>query len=291
VHLGQPPFPGGSGLNVPGTGTIYRVKLRLGASTGPMQLVVLRTLFDPHDIVNNVCCVAQARSSVFTPVVNGITTLNVTLPVGEDDSPTASLDYLDQVGLSILKDKVTIPLINKTSLPIQDQPVDDYNEPAMTLGESQKAADPAGSVLDMQALWYPPGQSPATMTLPARPVKITGTNAVIPMGCTLAPCAGSLTIQNLPPAKTAGRPGRGGKRAQARHLRERALQADRGDAQVGARCADQRRTHPGQAPHQQEGVHHRNADQCEAGEDTEPLAHAAILSLARDAARRWVDAK
>jgi hypothetical protein len=201
---GNPLVPGGSGLDVPGTGTIYRVKLRVGASTGPMQLVILRTLFDPHDIVNNVCCVAQARSSIFTPVINGITTLNVTLPVGEDDSPTASVDYLDQVGLSILKDKVTIPLINHTGLPIQNQPVDTYNEPAMTLGESQKAADPAGYVLDMQALWYPPGQSPATVTLPAQPVKISGTNAAIPIGCTRAPCAGSVTIQSLPPARAAG---------------------------------------------------------------------------------------
>ena len=200
---GSPVIPGGSGLDVRGTGTIYRVRLRVGASTGPMQLVILRTLFDPHDVVNNECCVAQARSSIFTPVVDGITTLNVTLPVGEDDSPTASVDFLDQVGLSILKDRVTVPLINRTSLPIQDQPVDNYNEPAMTLGESQKAANPAGYVLDMQALWYPPGQSPATVALPAQPVKINGTNAAIPIGCALAPCAGAITIQNLPPARKA----------------------------------------------------------------------------------------
>jgi hypothetical protein len=202
---GNPLIPGTSaGLDVPGTGTIYRVRLRVGASTGPMQLVVLRTLFDPHDIVNNQCCVAHARSSVFTPVANGITTLNVTLPVAEEDSPTATIDYLDQVGLSILKDKVAIPLINETSLPIQQQPVDDYNQPAMTLGESQLAADPAGYALDMQAAWYPPGQSPAAVSLPAKPVTIIGTNGAVPMGCTLAPCSGGVTIQNLPPPRTAG---------------------------------------------------------------------------------------
>ena len=159
---GNPLVPGTNtgGLDVPGTGTIYRVKLRVGSSTGPMRLVILRTLFDPQDIANNQCCVARARSSIFTPVRNGITTLKVKLPVAENDSPNASVDYLDQVGLSILKDKVTIPLINETSLPIQKQPVDNYNEPAMTPGESQKAADPAGYRLDMQAVWYPPGQHP-----------------------------------------------------------------------------------------------------------------------------------
>jgi hypothetical protein len=159
---GNPVVPGNStgGLDVPGKGTIYRVKLRVGASTGPMRLVILRTLFDPQDLSNNQCCVARARSSIFTPVRNGITTLKVKLPVGEDDSPSARVDFLDAVGLSILKDKVTIPLINETSLPIDDQPVDTYNEPAMHVGESQKAADPAGYRLDMQAVWYPPGQHP-----------------------------------------------------------------------------------------------------------------------------------
>jgi hypothetical protein len=99
--------------------------------------------------------VAVARSSVFTPVRNGITTLKVNLPVHANSSPTASVDFLDQVGLSILEEGVKIPVINETSLPIQDQPVDDYNSPAMTLGEKQLAADPAGYRLDMQARWVP----------------------------------------------------------------------------------------------------------------------------------------
>jgi hypothetical protein len=188
------------GLDVPGTGTVYQVKLRVGASTGPMQLAVLRTLFDPTDIVNNHCCVVQALSSVFTPVVNGITTLNVDLPVGEDDSPTASTDFLDQIGLSILEDGVTIPLIDETSLPINQQPVDNYDEPAMTLGESQGAADPDGYELDMQATWYAPGQSPATVVLPAQTVSVRGNNAVVGVDCSLAPCAGTVSVQGAPVA-------------------------------------------------------------------------------------------
>lgn len=204
---GSPLFDVGSvaagGLNVPGTGTVYQVKLRVGTSTGPMQLVVLRTLFDPNDVVNNQCCVAQARSSVFTPVANGITTLNVDLPVGEEDSPTATVDYLDQVGLSVLEDGVAIPLINETSLPVNAQPVDDYNQPAMGLGASQHAADPDGYALDMQAAWYPPGQSPATAVIPAQPVTVNGSNALVPVDCSLAPCAGTVTVQGQPVAKKA----------------------------------------------------------------------------------------
>lgn len=191
------------GLDVPATGTVYQVKLRVGPTTGPMQLVVLRTLFDPSDLSNNQCCVAQAISSVFTPVVSGITTLNVDLPVGADSDPDATVDYLDQIGLSVLEDHVPIPVINDTSAFAEEQePVDDYNQPAMTLGKRQLAADPDGYILDMQATWYPPGQSPATVVLPAQTVNVSGGAANVGVSCTLAPCAGTVTITG--PSATAG---------------------------------------------------------------------------------------
>lgn len=162
---GTPLVPGTStgGLDVPGTGTIFQVKLRVGAITGPMQLVILRTLFDPQNPVNNECCVMVARSSIFTPVRNGITTHEVKLPVKE--GPLGNVDVLDQVGLQILEDHVPIPVINETNLPIGnslgDQPFDNFNAPAFTkLGGFQLRSDPAGYRLDMQATWFPPGQHP-----------------------------------------------------------------------------------------------------------------------------------
>jgi hypothetical protein len=153
---GTPTIEGRStgGLDAPGTGTISQVKLRVGASTGRMQIVILRTLIDPNNF-NSQCCIMVARSSIFTPVRNGITTEKVKLPV-KVGALSTNLDALDEVGLQILEDHVAIPVINETSLPIQDQPVVDYNEPAFTkLGASQLAADPAGYLLDMQAVWSP----------------------------------------------------------------------------------------------------------------------------------------
>jgi hypothetical protein len=150
------------GLDVPGDGTIYQVKLRVGASTGPMQIVILRTLFDPANVADNECCIAQATSSTFTPVPDGITTLNVSLPVAADANPQDNPDFLDQVGLSILQDGVTIPLIDETAMPVQDRPIGVYETPAMTLGASMLNSDPSGFELDMQALWYPSGRSPST---------------------------------------------------------------------------------------------------------------------------------
>jgi hypothetical protein len=183
---------GAGGLDVPATGTVYQVKLRVGAISGPMQLVVLRTLFNPNDLSDNQCCVAQAISSVFTPVVNGITTLDVDLPVGADSDPSASTDYLDQIGLSVLEDHVPIPLIHNG---VGDGT---YNEPAMTLGRSQLAGDPGGYMLDMQATWYPPGQSPATVVFPAQTVNVSGGAANVGVDCSLAPCSGTITITGAP---------------------------------------------------------------------------------------------
>jgi hypothetical protein len=194
------------GLDVPGSGNVYQVKLRVGASTGPMQLVVLRTLFDPNDLSSNQCCVDVAQSSVFTPVANGITTLNVALPVGEgqESDNGATVDFLDQVGLSILEDGIAIPAIDETSLEAtEQQPVVNFNAPAMTLGESQLAGDPDGYELDMQATWYPTGQSPATVVLPAQTDAVTGNSALVRVDCDNAPCNGTVTVTG-PPVATRG---------------------------------------------------------------------------------------
>jgi|GEM_PF-5226578 len=195
--------PAVNGLDVPGTGTVYRVRLRIAGSTGRMELVILRTLYDPNDLANNQCCVDRAVTSAFTPVVNGITTLNVVLPVGLGYDAASNVDYLDSVGLSILEDGVLIPLVDQTTRPIDQRPVDTFNAPAMTLGENQKAGDPAGYMLDMQALWYPPGQSPAVVGLPPKTVTINGTTPDVAIDCSLAPCAGAIRIQNHPPGQAA----------------------------------------------------------------------------------------
>jgi hypothetical protein len=194
------------GLDVPGNGTVHQVKLRVGPSTGPMRIVVLRTLFDPNDLSSNHCCVDVAQSSEFTPVANGITTLNVDLPVGEgqESNNGATVDFLDQIGLSILEDGVAIPAINETSLATTDQePVVDFNAPAMTLGASQLAGDPDGYELDMQATWYPTGQSPATVVFPTQADTVNGNNALVNVGCDNAPCNGTVTVTGPPVATVA----------------------------------------------------------------------------------------
>ena len=191
------------GLDVPGDGTVYQVRLRVGSSTGPMRIVVLRTLFDPSDISNNHCCVDVAQSSTFTPVENGITTLDVDLPVGEgqESDNGATVDFLDQIGLSILEDGVTIPAIDETSLEATEQdPVVTFNAPAMTLGASQLAGNPDGYELDMQATWYPTGQSPARVVFAGPVARVTANDALVNVDCDNAPCDGTVTVSSPPVA-------------------------------------------------------------------------------------------
>jgi hypothetical protein len=150
------------GLVVPADGTISQVMVRLGASTGPMQVVILRTFFSATDLTDNVCCAAEAVSPPFTPSANAVTTVSVSLPAGEGFIQQDNLYYDDQVGLSILEDGVQIPVVDETSMPVGEQAVDTFNAPALTPGNTQNAGDPAGYVLDMQAVWSPTASGGAT---------------------------------------------------------------------------------------------------------------------------------
>lgn len=161
---GTPLVPGTAegGLDAPGTGTIWQVKMRVGPTTGLMRLVILRYVGPVSDPTALHCCVLVARSSTFTPVANGITTHNVKLPVRV--GALGSTAVLDTLGLQIFGDNVPIPLIDETNRPLGlnlgDQPFDTYDTSLLTLGGQQLAGDPSGYLLDMQAQWYPPGQHP-----------------------------------------------------------------------------------------------------------------------------------
>jgi len=95
-------------------------------------------------------------------------------------------------------------VIDKTSLEASEQqPVVNFNAPAMTLGESQLAGDPDGYELDLQATWYPTGQSPAAVVLPPQTYRVTGNNALVRVDCANAPCDGTVTVAGPPVATKA----------------------------------------------------------------------------------------
>ena len=104
-------------LEPPGTGTVTQVQVAVGPATGPMQVVVMRALYQ-NTITpgrpNDACCFPVARSQVFTPTANQITTVAVNLPVTEDATPppediTTIADF-DTLGLAVLQPGVPVPL-------------------------------------------------------------------------------------------------------------------------------------------------------------------------------------
>ena len=82
-----------------------------------MQVVVMRALYQNTATPgrpNDACCTPVARSQVFTPAANQISTIPVNLPVKEDATPppediTTIADF-DTLGLAVLQPGVPLPL-------------------------------------------------------------------------------------------------------------------------------------------------------------------------------------
>ena len=160
----------------PGNGTITSVSIKVGNVTGPMQVVIMQHEAQPVDVGTSSqhdlesCCTDVAQSAVFTPAANSITTESVNLPVVLSGTST-TLDTFDEVGISVLETGVPVPAVNETSLPIDEQPATDVEEPALQdNGSPQLATDGTGYLLTMTALWNPApaGTTPAgTTTTPS----------------------------------------------------------------------------------------------------------------------------
>jgi hypothetical protein len=107
----------GPSFYAPASGTVERVRVRVGPVTGPMQVIVMRSLYqnkagDPgHPYF--ACCFVERYGPVFTPVASAITSLGVSLPMAEDPTPPAG-DFTtsargDFLALSVLAPNIPVP--------------------------------------------------------------------------------------------------------------------------------------------------------------------------------------
>ncbi len=133
-------------LEPPGTGTVTQVQVAAGPTTGPMEVVVMRSLYSntvTPGQPNDACCFPVARSQPFTPAANTITTVPVNLPVKEDPTPppndiTTIADF-DTLGLAVLEPGVPVPLYYSG----------DYSQPADFLwNTSQPSTVTPGFTID-----------------------------------------------------------------------------------------------------------------------------------------------
>ncbi len=216
----------------PASGTVTAVRVKVGPTTGPMQIVVMRSLYqnkagDPgHPYF--ACCFVERYGPVFEPGPNAVTTVPTDLPMTEEPTPgpedfttNAAGDFL---ALSVLAPSVPFPMF------IDNQSADSGFYPAPT-PQSVSAPSPnpvfpstdlpAGQVLINADLstngggggggdgggggGVVPGAGGArpvvpTLGLPRLTIPVRGNTATVPIQCLVVSCAGLLALQSAPQA-------------------------------------------------------------------------------------------
>ena len=187
-----------------GEGVVSAVRVKVGPTTGPMQIVEEEALRqdNPADPGHPTyaCCKAIAASAVFTPSANAITTVPVNFHVKQDLAPEASGYYVDQhLSLSVLDPNVPIPASTDPNAGVG------LWFPAWKVGEERAGSyGTAGAMILFNADWEPAGGGGggggggnAPLTLTDRTVRVRGGDALLKLLCNLsAPCKGQLQLQN-----------------------------------------------------------------------------------------------
>lgn len=101
----------------PESGTVTAVHVRVGNVTGPMQVVIMRSLYQNNVVEPGrpdfACCFVERYGPTFTPEANTIATVRTDLPMTEEPTPppddfsTSAAD--DFLALSVLAPNVPIP--------------------------------------------------------------------------------------------------------------------------------------------------------------------------------------
>jgi len=220
-------------LTAPGTGTVTAVRVKMGATTGPMQVVVIRYIFQQTGnpgSPNIACCFVQEYGPVFTPAANAITTVPTNLPVVVQPTPPPNdltdTAATDQLALTSLDPSVQVPLF-ATNGGSNDLSVLSYAwYPAPTSGTVPAPSyNPIGGFADLSGLKVlmnadftpagsggggitppptppvipPPGVAPPALpliSLPKLTIPVNRNTAIIPIQCLVTNCNGTLTLQN-----------------------------------------------------------------------------------------------
>ena len=208
-------FPGQNiTLEPPASGTVTDIRVAVGSTTGPMRVVVMRTLYrntatpgKPEDA----CCFPVAQSQVFTPRPDAITAVRVDLPVREDATPPpedlSTIADFDTLGLAVLEPRVPVPMYYTGTL---SEPADlVWNTAAPSTVTPGFYTDTGGFAVALNGDWSPGAGSPIDFGTTVAPVR--NGNATVTLGCLqLLTCAGQILLQN---GRIAAADGAGGRAA------------------------------------------------------------------------------
>jgi hypothetical protein len=93
---------------VPGTGTITRVRIKVGPQTGPMRIAILQSLRKENS-GETACCTGRRQTKVFTPKPNAIKTLKVKLPVSSTFNKKSRIYAFDNLFITMENASTPIP--------------------------------------------------------------------------------------------------------------------------------------------------------------------------------------
>lgn len=218
----------------PTSGTVTAVHVRVGAVTGPMQVVVMRSLYqnkvgtpgEPYFA----CCFVERYGPIFTPQPNSVETVKADLPMTEEPIPPAD-DFTtnaagDFLALSVLAPNVPIPAFRdeKSSYSGYYPAPSEGSSPAPGPTPLTAATDGVGAEVllsaDLESEGAPAGKTPAsagpvpapantppaqanpqrlfpTLTFPKSVVPVRNGTVSLPLQCAAADCVGNVLLQNL----------------------------------------------------------------------------------------------
>ena len=201
----------------PIAGTVTQVSVRVGSVTGPMQVVVMRAFRDFFSTTVPVCCTEVARTPVFTPTPNAVTTIATALPVRKDTlpDPINNTVTFDSLALSVLAPNVPVPAFDTGRHDPSDFSIPSaaVYHPAVAAGQERFVSSGVGGFQVLMAADVTPsptGAGPAPQTpLPGggvtAPIALVGRVLAInngavrlPIRCALVgmQCVGTVRLQS-----------------------------------------------------------------------------------------------
>jgi hypothetical protein len=214
------------GLTAPASGTVTQVRVRVGPTTGPMRVNVIRFLFkqNPGDPSHPTSAgpFLEAYGPQFTPAANAVTPVTTSLAMQEDPTPppydAVTIQVIDVLALEVLAPNVRIPaFVDATALSYLTYPAPSQQGlaapstnaiPGSLLGTGLGVLMSADLSTSATPIVLPPGVPPPPPGVPApqitlaRPTaRVKDGVATVPLVCKVLDCTGKLSLRSLP-AKT-----------------------------------------------------------------------------------------
>lgn len=210
---------GSASLSAPASGVVTAVRVKVGATTGPMRVNVIRFLFrqtgDPaHPF--SAGPFLQAYGPEFTPQANAVTTVPANLSMKEDPTPaltdTQTIQVIDALALEVRAGNVPFPFFTRSTAltylaypgpTAAGLPAPDPNPLNSALGGGYGVLMSADLTPDSAAPTPgpAPGPGPAptptpvpTIALPKGTARVRDGRATVPISCRGADCAGVLQL-------------------------------------------------------------------------------------------------